>query len=104
MNTVTQSVWWEWEKATVGQTPINKMKRKAKKMMSQGGEFLLEEAEPLFRGSNLNKAKEEDEEEPLFVLELAAEPRAAANRFHLSFPNHSLILCLRYCIFISILF
>jgi hypothetical protein len=31
--------------------------------------------------------EEEEEEEPLFVLELAAEQRAAANRFHVFFPN-----------------
>jgi hypothetical protein len=47
-----------------------------------GGDFLLEEAEPLFRGSNLMKV-----EESLFVLELAAKQRAAANRFHFVFPN-----------------
>jgi hypothetical protein len=28
-----------------------------------------------------------DDEEPLFVLELAAEQRVAANLFHMSFTN-----------------
>jgi hypothetical protein len=30
---------------------------------------------------------EEEEEDPLFVLELAADWRTAANRFHLNFQN-----------------
>jgi hypothetical protein len=34
-----------------------------------GPEFLLEEAEPLFRGSNMNEV---DDDEPIFFLELAA--------------------------------
>jgi hypothetical protein len=45
-----------------------------------GANFLLEEAEPLFGGSNMNEA---DDEEPLFT----AEQRAAANLFHMSFTN-----------------
>jgi hypothetical protein len=49
-----------------------------------GGNFLLEEAEPLFCGSNMNEV---EDEEPLFVLELMAEQRAAANLFHVSFTN-----------------
>jgi hypothetical protein len=49
-----------------------------------GGDFLLEEADPLFHGSTLNEV---EEKEPLVVLELTAEQRAAANRFYLGFPN-----------------
>jgi hypothetical protein len=49
-----------------------------------GTEFLLEEADPLFRGSNMNEV---EDEEHLFVLELAAEQREAANLFHKSFTN-----------------
>jgi hypothetical protein len=49
-----------------------------------GADFLLEEAELLFRGSNM---KEVDDEEPLFVLEITAEQRAAANLFHMIFTN-----------------
>jgi hypothetical protein len=49
-----------------------------------GGGFLIEEAEPLFRGSNMNEV---DNEESLSVLELTAEQRAAANHFHMSFTN-----------------
>jgi hypothetical protein len=56
------------------------MKRKVQMMMSQGGYFLLS----LFRGSNFNGA---EEQEPLCVLELTDDQRAAAKRFHLSFPN-----------------
>jgi hypothetical protein len=49
-----------------------------------GDDFLLEEAEPLFHGSNMNEV---ENGEPLFVLELTAEQRAAANIFHMSFTN-----------------
>jgi hypothetical protein len=42
------------------------------------------ETEPLFCGSNL---MEVDEEEPLFVLELAAGESAAIRYFHFHFPN-----------------
>jgi hypothetical protein len=47
-------------------------------------DLLLEEAEPLFRGSNMNEV---DNEEPLFVLELTDEQRAAVNLFHMIFTN-----------------
>jgi hypothetical protein len=49
-----------------------------------GANVLLEEEEPLFRGSNMNEV---DNDEPLFVLKLAVEHRVAANLFHMSFTN-----------------
>jgi hypothetical protein len=49
-----------------------------------GANFLLEEAEPLFRVSNTNEV---DADEPLFVLELTVEKRAASNLFHMIFTN-----------------
>jgi hypothetical protein len=49
-----------------------------------GADFLLQEADLLFRGSNMNEV---DDEDTLFVLELTAEQRAATNLFHMSFTN-----------------
>jgi hypothetical protein len=71
---VTEAVWW---KSSTNQMKVRKTK-------SQGGDFLLGEAEPLFCGSNTNEV---DDEEPLFFLEPTAEQRAAANLFHVSFTN-----------------
>jgi hypothetical protein len=77
----TQAVWLEWEEAMVVQRPINKRKKEVQ-IRDSGGNFLLEEAEPLFHGSNL---MEEEEKELLFVLEPTVEERADTGHFR--FPN-----------------
>jgi hypothetical protein len=68
-----------------------------------GVKFLLEEADPLFCGSNFMQV---GEEEPLFFLELPAEQRAAANHLHVGFPNGNGITEVKFNLyynFISIL-